>query len=133
MRMQAFVASLGGTTSEEYCPDYLPLVQAALADYYWPEDGTERGNAGGKPPRRATGAPLVGAEEARVTSFLEAAGAYRFSIRHRGGRLALKPSSSRKVRGLQFKDRDGRPVSVVFIPTSPDPPPTLPPPSPPPP
>lgn len=111
MRMQAFVASLGGASSEEYCPDYLPLVQAALTDYYWPEDGAadkgldnEKDGGGGgdggagKHPRRATGAPLVAAEEARVTAFLEAAGAYRFSIRRRGGRLALKPSSSRKVR-----------------------------------
>ena len=91
LHMQAFVASLGGSSSAEYCPDYVPLVKAALAPYYLVEDGP-----GPKRGERAGGAALVPAEEARVEAFLEAIGGYRYAVRRGGTRLTLRPRKSQK-------------------------------------
>lgn len=101
IHMQAFVGSLGGVFSREYCPDYLPLVREFLAAYYFPQTrvgGRSSSTGKEKETRRATGTPLVAAEEARVEAFLEAIGAFRFSIRRDSGALELRPRTSQTHR-----------------------------------
>jgi hypothetical protein len=91
LKMQAFVASVEGMSSADYCPAYLPLVKAALAPYYFVGDGP--GQTGGE---RAGGAALEQLEEARVEAFLEAIGGFRYAVRQGGTRLTLRPRKSQK-------------------------------------